>query len=116
MDQLSLDPKEEKRLRRLGILRSALYSSRIEGNPLTEDDIPELREDNRNRIEEHLLPRRSEILNIIRDHRQISLDFLHRRFAAISPRLLRYDLKKLQDAHLIKKLGVTRGALYEAVK
>lgn len=68
-----------------------------------EADIPELRDDNRNRIEGHLLPRRSEILNIIRDHRQVSFDFLHRRFSAISDRLLRYDLKKL---------GVTRGAVY----
>ena len=42
--------------------------------------------------EQNLPPRRLEILNIIRDHRQISLDFLHRRFAAVSPRLLRYDL------------------------
>lgn len=65
---------------------------------------------------ENLSPRRLEILNIIRDHRQISLDFLHRRFAEISPRLLRYDLKKLQAVNLIKKLGVTRGALYETVK
>lgn len=65
--------------------------------------------------EQNLPPRRSEILNIIRDHRQISLDFLHRRFAAISPRLLRYDLKKLQDTNLIKKLGVTRGAVYKTI-
>ena len=62
--------------------------------------------------EQNLPPRRSEILNIIRDHSQVSLDFIHRRFAAVSPRLLRYDLKKLQDANLIKKLGVTRGAVY----
>ena len=66
--------------------------------------------------EQNLPPRRSEILNIIRDHRQISFDFLHRRFAAISPRLLRYDLKKLQDAGLVKKLGVTRGAVYISSK
>lgn len=62
-----------------------------------------------------LPPRRLEILEIIRDHRQVSFDFLHRRFAAISGRLLRYDLKKLQDARLIKKLGVTRGAVYETM-
>jgi len=65
--------------------------------------------------EQNLPPRRLEILNIIRDHRQISFDFIHRRFLAVSGRLLRYDLKKLQDANLIKKLGVTRGAVYEAV-
>ncbi len=60
-----------------------------------------------------LPPRRQEILAIIRDHRQASFDFLHRRFPAVSGRLLRYDLKKLQTAGLIKKLGVTRGAVYE---
>ena len=42
-------------------------------------------------------------------------DFLHRRFAAVSGRLLRYDLKKLQNAGLVKKLGVTRGAAYQTV-
>jgi DNA-binding HxlR family transcriptional regulator len=113
LDQLQLNPEEEKRLRRIGMLKSALYSARIEGNPLTENDFPELRDSN---IENHLLPRRHEVLNIIRDHRQVSFDFLRRRFPVISGRLLRYDLKKLQDANLIKKLGVTRGAVYETAQ
>lgn len=67
-------------------------------------------------LQASLPPRRLEILEIIRDHAPVSFNFLHRRFAAISDRLLRYDLKKLQDARLINKLGVTRGAVYEAVK
>lgn len=63
--------------------------------------------------EELLPPRRYEILQIIRDHRQVSFNLLKRRFLAVSDRLLRYDLKKLQDVGLIKKRGVTKGAIYE---
>lgn len=62
-----------------------------------------------------LPPRRREIVEIIRDHKMISLDFLHRRFMRISPRLLSYDLKCLTDQGFISKIGKTRGALY-AVK
>ncbi len=60
-----------------------------------------------------LPPRRWEILQVIRDHRQVSLEFIQRRFFAVSGRLLRYDLKKLKDAGFIIKRGVTRGAVYE---
>lgn len=63
--------------------------------------------------EDLLLPRRHEILQIIRDHHQVSFDFIRRRFMAVSGRLLRYDLKKLQDTGLVKKRGVTKGAVYE---
>jgi len=60
-----------------------------------------------------LSPRRQEILAIIQDHARVSFDFLYRRFMLISPRLLRYDLKQLQDKGFIRKLGNTKGALYE---
>lgn len=59
-----------------------------------------------------LPPRRREIVEIIRDHKMISLDFLHRRFMRISPRLLSYDLKCLTEQGFISKIGKTRGALY----
>lgn len=59
-----------------------------------------------------LLPRRKELLNIIKDHRVVSFDFLHRRFAGIPPSTLRYDLLALQKIKLVQKLGNTRGALY----
>lgn len=61
-----------------------------------------------------LLPRRQELLNIIKDHRVVSFDFLHRRFTNIPASTLRYDLLSLQKGEYIKKLGVTRGALYSA--
>lgn len=62
--------------------------------------------------EDLLAPRRKEILEIIRDHRIVSFDTLHRRFIAINPRLLAYDLKYLTDNGYILKVGKTRGALY----
>ncbi len=59
-----------------------------------------------------LPPRRREIVEIIRDQRMVSLDFLHRRFLKVSPRLLSYDLKKLREEGYLSKIGKTRGALY----
>ncbi len=59
-----------------------------------------------------LLPRRGEILKIIEEHKMISMDQIQRRFPKINARTLRYDLKKLQDQKLIKKLGTTRGVFY----
>ncbi|MBI4100088.1 Fic family protein [Candidatus Microgenomates bacterium] len=59
-----------------------------------------------------LLPRRRELVEIVREQRLVSLDFLHRRFLQISPRLLSYDLKCLMDQGFIVKIGKTRGALY----
>ena len=64
--------------------------------------------------EDYLLPRRAEILNIIRDQRLVTFDAIRRRFMAVVPRTLSYDLKKLQDAGLIRKRGTTRGVYYEA--
>ena len=56
--------------------------------------------------------RRQEILAIIADHPDCSFDFLTRRFAAVNPKTLHYDLKKLLDLNLIIKVGITRGVLY----
>lgn len=64
------------------------------------------------RPEDALLPRRLEILNIIRDHKLVSLDFIRRRFLKVNPRTLRYDLKKLADAGFVVKKGKTKGVYY----
>ncbi len=61
-----------------------------------------------------LPPRRKELVQIIREHPHATLDFLHRRFLRVDPRLLRYDLKKLCDDGLVKKIGKTRGSVYRA--
>lgn len=65
-------------------------------------------------IEDTLLPRRAEILAIIRDHTIMSFDQLQRRFLKVNSRTLHYDLQFLLKKNLIKKLGKTRGALYSA--
>lgn len=65
--------------------------------------------------EESLLPRRREILEIIRDHPNCSLDFLARRFIKVNPKTIAYDLSQLQKKGFVKKIGSTRGALYFSV-
>lgn len=59
-----------------------------------------------------LLPRRLEILNIVREHKMVNFDFIQRRFFSINARTLRYDLKKLVDGKFIIKRGETRGVFY----
>lgn len=65
------------------------------------------------RVEDLLLPRRTEILRIIKDQKLIKFDSIRRRFLQVNERTLRYDLKKLADASLIKKRGTTNGVYYE---
>ena len=64
---------------------------------------------------DYLLPRRSEIYHIIKDHELVPFDTIRRRFMAVNERTLRYDLKKLADAGLIRKRGVTKGVSYQIV-
>jgi Fic family protein len=66
-------------------------------------------------VEDYLLPRRAEIFNIIKDHKLINFDQIRRRFLSVNERTLRYDLKKLQDEGLIKKLGSTKGVYYQHI-
>ncbi|OGG09380.1 hypothetical protein A2154_01160 [Candidatus Gottesmanbacteria bacterium RBG_16_43_7] len=61
----------------------------------------------------NLLPRRAEILAIIEDHRQVSFDFISRRFRQIPQRTIHYDITRLIRDGLVRKRGSTRGALYE---
>jgi len=63
--------------------------------------------------EETLLPRRQEILNLIKDHKLMTLDSIRRRFLMVSPRMIRYDLKQLEKNGFIVKIGSTRGAMYK---
>lgn len=64
----------------------------------------------------HLLPRRAEIMRIIKDHRDVTFDFLSRRFRKVPPRTLHYDLAQLMKAGLVQKMGATRGASYTLVR
>jgi len=65
------------------------------------------------RPEELLLPRRQEILALLKDHVYLSFDQIHRRFYAVKPSTLRNDLKKLIEKGFTQKIGSTRGALYQ---
>jgi Fic family protein len=65
--------------------------------------------------EDFLLPRRAEILRIIIEQKIVNFDMIKRRFLKINDRTLRYDLKQLQNARLIRKLGTTKGVYYEKV-
>ncbi|MBP8591184.1 Fic family protein [Candidatus Shapirobacteria bacterium] len=76
----------------------------------------EIAKKQRGEIEDFLLPRRAEILNIIRGHEFANFDLIRRRFLAVNERTLRYDLKKLINLGLVKKLGKTRGVYYRAAK
>lgn len=60
----------------------------------------------------YLLPRRQEIIHIIRDHQMVTFDMLHRRFMAVPVSTLRYDLLQLQKQGFVNKLGVTKGVWY----
>jgi Fic family protein len=62
--------------------------------------------------EDTLFPRRREIYELIKDHPYSTFDFIHRRFHAINPKTLHYDIQQLQKQGLIKKIGVSRGAVY----
>lgn len=64
--------------------------------------------------EDRLLPRRGEILSIIRDHQTVSFDFIRRRFMKVPASTLHYDLKKLMEDKFIRKLGNTKGVFYTA--
>lgn len=68
---------------------------------------------NKSEPEDFLLPRRAEMLRIIKEQRLVNFDQIKRRFLKINDRTLRYDLKQLQNAGLIRKLGTTKGVYYE---
>lgn len=67
-------------------------------------------------IEDTLLPRRAEILVIIKDHKLVNFDTIKRKFLKVNARTLRYDIKKLADSGLIRKRGATRGVYYEPME
>ncbi len=66
-------------------------------------------------LTDYLLPRRAEIFNIVKDQKMVNFDQIRRRFAKVNERTLRYDLKKLQDAGHIRKLGTTKGVYYQLI-
>lgn len=63
----------------------------------------------------NLLPRRAEIVEIVRDHKMVSFDFIARGFAAVPKSTLHFDIQQLLKQGYIKKLGTTRGVVYTLV-
>lgn len=66
--------------------------------------------------EDYLLPRRREILDIIKDQTIVSLNQIQRRFLKVPARTLRYDIAQLEKQGYIRKIGTTRGAMYTVRK
>jgi Fic family protein len=56
--------------------------------------------------------RRQEIISIVREHPYSSFNFICRRFPAVNPKTLHYDLQKLIMGGFIKKIGSTKGVVY----
>ena len=77
-----------------------------------EKTIKVIKTTNQETPEDSLMPRRREILQIIRDHRLVSFDFVQRRFLRVSSRSLHYDLKHLINKEFVKKHGKTKGSFY----
>lgn len=63
--------------------------------------------------EDLLLPRRAELVRLIKEHGLLNFDAIRRRFLAVNERTLRYDLKRLQDGGFINKMGTTNGVFYK---
>jgi Fic family protein len=63
-------------------------------------------------IEDDLMPRQREMYLIIKDHIEVSFDFIRRRFLSVPESTLHYDLKQLMKKELVKKIGITRGSRY----
>lgn len=74
--------------------------------------ILELQKKEEEKPEDILLPRRAEVLSIIREHQVVTFDQIHRRFLSINSRTLHYDLQDLARKNLIRKRGTTRGVVY----
>lgn len=66
--------------------------------------------------EDFLLPRRKEILSIIKDQPMVSFDQIQRRFMKVPSRTVRYDIQQLEKKGFIRKIGTTRGAMYQDKK
>ena len=77
-----------------------------------EKSIEKLKDTTEEKPEDSLLPRRREILQIIREQRFCSFNMIKRRFTKIPDSSLHYDLQSLMKKGFVKKLGETRGVVY----
>lgn len=61
-----------------------------------------------------LIPRKNEVLQIVKDHPYCSCDFIKRRFPSTSAITIHRDIADLIKRGKVEKLGSTRGAVYVA--
>lgn len=105
LKSLNISPLINQKIQRVSLLKSSLFSAKIEGNSLNLEDVLDL----------ILNQRQAKIINLFKDHRMVSLDFIKRRFLKVPGRTLRYDLKKLCDKNLVMKIGQTKGVYYKII-
>lgn len=92
------------------LLKSALYSARIEGNTMTWEEARQFYFEDKL---QSLGQRQKKIYEILGNNNVVSFNEISRNFTNVPKRTLRYDLKKLQEKNLIIKIGETRGTYYK---
>lgn len=80
-----------------------------------EKTISQLRNRKKELPEDSLLPKRREILEIVKTHKTVSFNFIKRRFLKVKESTLHYDLQQLIKGGFIRKLGSTRGVVYAPI-
>lgn len=66
-------------------------------------------------MEDKLFIKQSAILEVIREYKLIQMKTLKRSFYTTPERTLRYHLRRLRLAGLVRKRGTTKGVYYEAI-
>lgn len=99
-----------KQINEESILKSALYSARIEGNTMTWEEAKQFYFEDKLKS---LGPRQKKIYEILGNNRVIAFNEISKNFRNVPKRTLRYDLKKLQEKNLIIKIGKTKGSFYK---
>lgn len=99
-----------RQIKEESLLKSALYSARIEGNTTTWEEAKQFYFEDKLKS---LGPRQKKIYEILGNNNMVAFNEISRYFTNVPKRTLRYDLKKLQDKKLIVKIGETKGSFYK---
>lgn len=113
LSSLEIPEQIKEKIQRVSLLKSSLFSAKIEGNTL---ELTDFEQELAKKVQIFLPPRQEEIYSIIKDHKVVSFDMIRRRFLKVPERTLRYDLKKLSEKNVIEKTGETKGRYYRINK
>ena len=127
LEAIPEDQAAEIRLTRESIKSSAAHLNNNDNFIMIEDLLEVLVNEGKKALEifnkqgnplavELLLPRRQEIYQTISDHPQCSFEFISRRFLSVNIKTLQYDLAQLIKKGRVRKLGVTKGSVYEVIR